>query len=254
MIADVITLSHMEFQYRVDFYPGDRRHTSRALESKFKDAFPTATIDWKRGQANVDQNLARAKQQNCPQIMQDTIAQQKGDVFFLEIPTTNSDSTLYGYVQHIDGWLGDSIALEMSDYNLNKMIELSFKIADAIDFKFVLRHEEKFYLDTYFEKCDDPNEFVDSRFQFGMNDIELNVSTDTPRGALSNACRNLAPECPLKQGFGLNAQSILDSLTSIGEIRTCWGFDTGTDGFHGALFDQSNWTSIFWPNHHASNA
>ncbi|MDB4766942.1 hypothetical protein OAG71_04560, partial [bacterium] len=74
----------MKIQFHVDFYPGDRRHTACELEAKFKDAFPNATIDWQRGQSHVDEQLAHAKQHNLPEILQNTISQQNGDVFFLE--------------------------------------------------------------------------------------------------------------------------------------------------------------------------
>lgn len=239
----------MEFQYRTIFYPGNRRHTSRELESKFKDAFPAATIDWERGQSHVDLNLAHAKKQNLPQVMQDAIAQQNGGVFHLEIPVASSRSTLFGYVQYIDGWLGDSIAMEMTSFNLAQMIETSFEISDAIDFEFVLRHEEQFYLDAYSEKCDDPNEFVDSRFQLSLNEIELNMQAITPLEALSHACQKLAPESSFKLAFEINARSILDSLKSISSIEQSWGFDTGSDGLYGALFVHSDWTSVFTPKH-----
>ena len=234
----------MKNQFSLDFYPGDSRHTSRELETKFKDVFSTATIDWQRGQSHVDEQLACAKNRNLPEVLRDAITQQNGDVFFLEIPTANRESVLSGYVQSIDGWLGDSITLEMENYDLGQLIETSVEISEAIDFKFLLRHKEGFYLDAYYEKCDHPKEFVDNIFQFGLNDIELKLTAEPPLGAVINACKEIE----------LNAQSILDLLTSIGEIKQTWGFNTGSDGFNGVLFEQSAWTSIFWPNHITPNA
>ena len=243
----------MNIQFHAIFYPGCRRHTSRELEAKFKDAFPTATIDWQRGQLHVDQQLAGAKQHNLPQILQDPIEELNGDVFHLEIPTVNQRSTLSGFVQYIDGWLGDSIDLEMTNFDLVQMIETSLKISEAIDFKFVLRHEERFHLDIYYEECVDPREFVDCRFQLSLNDTDFHLAAEIPIRAISIACEKLASDSPFKRDFEMNATSILDSLTSVDQIERSWAI-IGSDGTKGALFAQSNWTSVFSPHYHAPNA
>ena len=141
----------------------------------------------------------------------------------------------------------------MTNYDLGQMIETSLRISEAIDFNFVLRHEERFHLDNYYETCVDPRKFVDDIFGFTLNDIDFNLTAEIPTVAISTACANLASDSPLKRGFETNAKMILDSLTSVGEIERSWGI-IGSDGIYGALFTQSNWTSVFRPIHHAQHA
>ena len=228
---------------------------ARTTADRIRNHFPTAVVDWDRGDEEVYRGIERLREMHAPYFYLETKRKSLGTVAYISITDSMFPGlTAWFYASHIERDLGDCFALYSEpDLDIPFLKTIAAKIAEAAHFEFLFTTENDWGISIRsVPQPLDPFKFARQQLpenNYGdlaihqMANWKSSIRDAVPRWFETASFKSKENMIKTVGSVEAVASETIELLTQVDEIEQCWLVDIAAPFSNSLVVQHRSWMS-----------